>query len=74
MRNITLSIDEETLEAGREYARRHNMSFNSLVRRLLEQTVKKSSGHWLDESFALMDRARADSGGERWERKDLYRV
>lgn len=73
MRNITLSIDEETLEAGREYARRHHMSLNTLVRRLLEQTVRRPPGQWLAECYELMDRTQADSKGERWARKDLYR-
>ena len=39
MRNITLSIDDDILQAGREYARQHNVSFNVLVRKLIEQTV-----------------------------------
>ena len=39
MKNITLSIDEDVLQAGRDYARAHNMSFNVLVRKLIEQTV-----------------------------------
>jgi hypothetical protein len=28
MKNITLSIDDDILQAGREYARIHDMSFN----------------------------------------------
>jgi predicted nucleic acid-binding protein len=38
MKNITLSIDDSILQAGREYAHSHNMSFVVLVRRLIEQT------------------------------------
>ena len=41
MKNITLSIDEDILQAGREYARVHDMSFNVLVRKLIEQTVEE---------------------------------
>ena len=74
MKNITLSIEEGVLQAGREYARKHNMSLNSLVRRLLEQTVLKSSTQWLAETFQLMDKARATSRGKKWKREDLYRV
>ena len=36
MKNITLAIDETVLQAGREYAKRHNISFNFLVRKLVE--------------------------------------
>lgn len=28
MKNVTLSIDDDLLKIGREYARRHNISFN----------------------------------------------
>ena len=73
MKNITLSIDEETLEAGRDYAKRHNMSLNALIRRLLKQTVLSSSTQWLAESFEIMDKARGNSRGKRWKREDLYR-
>ncbi len=74
MKNITLSIDDETLKVGREYARKHNMSFNSFVRRLLQQSVLKPSSQWLSELFELMDKAKANSRGKKWKREDLYRV
>lgn len=74
MKNITLSIDESLLQAGREYARQHNMSFNVLVRRLIEQAVVQSHAGWLDDTFALMDKANVSSGKERWTREELYRV
>jgi len=74
MKNITLAIDEQTLAAGRDYARRHNQSLNSLVRALLKQRVLKSSSQWIQESFQLMDRAKATSSGKRWRREELYRV
>jgi hypothetical protein len=73
MRNITLAIDEETLSLGREYAKRHNMSFNALVRKSLEKTVKHSSKDWLDEMFKDMDKENANSKGEKWTREELYR-
>ncbi|WP_253731347.1 DUF6364 family protein [Treponema denticola] len=39
MKNITLSLDEDILTAGQEYAKHQNISFNSLIRKLLEQTI-----------------------------------
>lgn len=74
MKNVTLSIDEETLKAGRDYAKKHNMSLNALIRKLLKQSVVKSSTQWLTESFELMDKAKASSKGKTWKREDLYRV
>ncbi len=74
MKNITLALDEETIKAGRVYARRHNMTLNSLVRRLLRQTVTRESQDWVDECFQLMDKARIPTSAPRkWKRSDLYR-
>ena len=73
-KNITLSIDEDTLNAGREYAKKHHISFNALIRRLIKQTIQKESGRWIEESFKLMDEAKANSEGKKWKREDLYRV
>ena len=74
MRNITLSIDEDILKAGREYARVHDMSFNVLVRRLIERTVVAKNDLWLEDTFLLMDKANVSSGNQRWTREELYRV
>ena len=74
MKNITISIDEEVLEAGRKYAKTHNTSLNALIRRLLKQTVVKQSSGWLDECFELMDKQKTDSKGKRWKREELYDV
>lgn len=74
MKNITLSIDDSILQAGRDYARSHNMSFNVLVRRLIEQTVIPRKEKWLDDTFSLMDRVNVSSDGIKWTREELYRV
>jgi hypothetical protein len=74
MKNITLSIDDDILQAGREYARDHNISFNVLVRRLVEQTVVKKNDSWLQDTFSLMDTVSVSSGNEKWTREELYRV
>lgn len=74
MKNITLSIDDELLQKGREYARAHNISLNVLVRRLLEQAVVRKESRWLDDMFDLMDKANVSSKGKRWTRDELYRV
>lgn len=74
MPNITLSIDDELLRAGRQYAQEHGETLNGLVRKLLAQTVLNGDTHWLDECFALMDRAEGRSAGRTWSREDLYDV
>ena len=74
MKNITLSIDDDILQAGREYARVHDMSFNVLVRKLIEQTVAPQKDKWLSDTFSLMDKINVSSQGIKWTRDELYRV
>lgn len=72
MKNITLAIDDETLEAGRSYARRHQTTLNSLVRELLVRTVLADREALANEMFRLMDAHPGNSKGARWTRQDLY--
>jgi hypothetical protein len=72
MRNITLALDERTLEAGRAYAERHQTTLNALVRELLVKTVLADRGATVREMFRLMDAHPGDSRGRRWKRQDLY--
>lgn len=74
MKNITISLDNKLLEAGRQYAKKHNTSLNALIRRLLAQAVLPSSTDRLNECFSLMDQVSADSRGLNWKREDLYDV
>jgi len=74
MANITISIDDEILRSGREYAKAHNTSLNAIIRQLLEKNVSKKSGAWFDECMHLMDRVQADSKGKKWTRDELYDV
>jgi hypothetical protein len=74
MKNITLALDEKTIKAGREYARKHNLSLNSLVRKLLQQTVLQGSQNWIDECFSLMDKVKVSSRAQKWTREDLHRA
>jgi hypothetical protein len=74
MKNITLSIEEDVLQAGRDYARNHNISFNVLVRRLIEQTVVHRTDRWLEDTFSLMDKVNVSSENQKWTREELYRV
>jgi len=73
MKNVTIAIDEDTLTAGREYARAHHTSLNGLLRQLLQQTVTcQSSSSWTEDLFKLADRAGGRSRGKSWRREDLY--
>jgi hypothetical protein len=72
MKNITLSMDEELLQAGREYAQAHNISFNALVRDLVRRTVKSDSSIWVSEMVQNMRNSAGNSQGKTWCREDLY--
>jgi hypothetical protein len=72
MKNITLALDEETLEAGREYAQRHQTTLNALVRDLLAKTVLSDRKAAVCEMFRLMDAHPGNSQGRRWTREELY--
>ncbi|MCK6621435.1 MAG: hypothetical protein HUU32_02990 [Calditrichaceae bacterium] len=72
MPNVTISFDEDLLAKGRLYARKHKMSLNALLRKLLKATVEPESPDWLEQCFLLMDQANGDSRGEKWHREELY--
>jgi hypothetical protein len=64
-------MDDELIEKGREYARKHGMSFNALIRDLLRRRVLQESD-WIEECFQNMDKAGGRSRGEAWTREELY--
>ena len=72
MKNITLALDEDTLEAGRAYARRHQITLNALVRSLLVKTVVADRQAAVREMFRLMDAHPGHSKRQRWTREELY--
>lgn len=73
MKNITLALDEQIIQKGRKYASKHNLTLNSLVRKLLERTVEEDSQNWLEECFQLMDKVKITKAVRKWKREDLYR-
>ena len=72
MKNVTLALDEATLTAGRDYARRHRTSLNRLIRELLRKAAVADQQVHVREMFRLMDRHPGNSRGQAWKREDLY--
>ncbi len=72
MKNITLALDEVTLEAGRAYAQRHDTTLNALVRELLVKTVVADREAAVREMFRLMDAHPGRAPRTRWTREELY--
>ena len=65
MKNITLSLDDEVLEAGQQYTQRHQTTLNALVRELLIRTVIADREGAVQEMFRLMDAYPGSSKGRR---------
>ena len=74
MSNLTISIDDDLLKSGRQYAKKHHTSLNALIRKLLQETVTQNRQNWLDDCFDLMDESGANSHGKKWYRGELYDV
>lgn len=73
MRNVTISVEDNVLQAGRNYAKSHHLSLNGLIRRLLYKiTMKQSKRQWLEECVQLMNKTRGHSHGKKWKREELY--
>ena len=75
MKNITLALDEETIEAGRVYAERHGTTLDGLVRDLLARAVMTDRQAIVAGMFRLMDGHPGHSRGKQgatWTRDDLY--
>ena len=73
MPNVTISLDESLIKAGRDMAEKQNTSLNGLIRTLLERQVSRNSEGWLDDFFATADQHPGHSGGRTWTREDLHR-
>ena len=74
MKNVTLSMDEELIRKGRQYAARHSTTLNSLIRDLLRKTVQLDSENWVDSLIEKLSKIEGHSEGKRWTREDLYDV
>ena len=72
MRNVTISLDERIIKAGRDYAHRQHTTLNNLIRKSLKNTVSGRSSHWVDECLSLMDRCSVSRKGKKWRREELY--
>ena len=72
MPNITLSIEEKLLEAGRRYAQEHDTTLNALVRELLANAVIRIPASRMEEMFLKADQMKIGSKGAKWKREDAY--
>lgn len=73
MKNITLAVEDATLEQARDYAVAHNTTVNQMVRDFLKaKTAPSSSRSPIEESFRLADKARWSRRAWQWHRDAIY--
>ena len=71
--NITLAVDESTVERAREVARQQGTSLNALIRELIERLAGVRSGSaTLAELEQLWSEGSGHSGGAKIPREDAY--
>ena len=72
MKNITLSIPEDLLKQGREYAQKHGTSLNALIRKLLKTTVQSGQLMNAKQIMKEMEKLKSPKKTINWSREDLY--
>jgi hypothetical protein len=71
--NLTLSVDEKTVEKAREAAHRMGTSLNALIREYIDGLAGRRSGAEVAKRLEeLWAEGRGNSGGRRFDREELY--
>ena len=72
MANVTLSIPDDLLKRGRNYAEARGTSLNALVRELLDETVSNPESA-VDSMIERLRQSVGDSKGVKVHREELHR-
>jgi len=72
MKNITLSIPEDLIKQGREYAAKHGTTLNGLIRKLLKSTVQSGQQTKARQVLMEMKKLKSPLKSINWKREDLY--
>ncbi len=74
MKNITLSVDEETYRLARIAAAERNTTVSALVRDYLRTFARPSDGEWDATAalFAALDRAQGFRAADRLTREEAH--
>lgn len=70
--NVTLSIDDQTLNRARMLAQRRGTSLNQMIRDYLETLTASDPAQAVVELKRLWCEEEGDSGGRPWSREDAY--
>lgn len=71
--NLTLSVDEKTVQKAREVARKQGTSLNALLRKYIASLAGRRTGEQAAEEFRrLWSEGRGNSGGWKFNREEIY--
>jgi hypothetical protein len=70
--NITLAVDEKTVERAREVARQQGTSLNALIRDYIELLAGQQSGEETLAKFEAMWEDPGSSDGKPFSRDEIY--
>jgi Family of unknown function (DUF6364) len=70
--NLTLSVDDKTVERAREVARQQGTSLNALIRDYIDHLAGQLSGDDILEQFQEMWAEPGNSGSKPFRREELY--
>jgi CRISPR/Cas system-associated protein Csm6 len=70
--NVTLSIDEQTLERARQHAQQRGTSLNQMIRDYLTSLTASDPAQAVAELERLWNEEEGDSGGWAWNREEAY--
>lgn len=72
-KNVTISLEEDLLKAGRRYAELAGTSINEMFREFLRSKVVAQTGDDIaEEMMAALDAAEGNSAERGWKREDAY--
>jgi len=74
MKNVTLAIEEDVLNAARKYAVKHNTTVNGMVREYLTRLVKfeDRAAEARQRLKELSEESTLELGSWKWNREELY--
>lgn len=72
MKNVTLSLPDETLRKIREYAKNHGTTLNEMVREYLKRTINEQNQEFEVRIHQSLDQMGVDTANVKFTRDELH--
>lgn len=72
MKNITLSMPEDLIKLGREYAAKHGTTLNEMIRELLRKRVINETDHPIERLIEHAEKLKIKKSSWKWNREEVY--